>query len=172
MAWSGHQAKPLNLDLYKLHTNIQVRIGQKFTVSDLTLLNKYVNETFPEAFRTDLDPEEYFRQKSNHSTFEQKLMQLFFGSSSSVHGRVKRGISQSCPVTWVTEHQSTRNPPNIKMAVCNGQGTSCLSPGSGRPSCEPVTVSLAVLIFHGLNPAGTHVWGWEKQSVSTGCTCS
>ena len=161
IASSGHQAKPLNLELYKLHT--KVKIGEKFIVSDLALLNKYVNETFPEAFRTDLDPEEYFRIKSNQSTFEQKLLKLLFGASSSIHGRVKRGIRPSCPVTWVTEYQSTRNPSAIKMAVCNGQGTGCL--------CEQVTISLPVLRFHGLNPAGSEVWGWEKKSVPVACTC-
>ena len=170
MALSSREAKPLNLDLYKLHT--KVKIGEKLIVNNLTLLDKYINETFPEAFRTDLNPEAYFRLKSNYSTFEQKLLLLMGGTFSLSQGRVKRGISTSCPVSWMTDYQSTRSPSSIQMAVCNGPGTGCLSPGSRGPSCELLTISMAVLRFRGIDPAGNEVWQWEKQSVGIGCNCS
>ena len=147
-------------------------------IKDLTLLDKYVNESFPEAFRTDINPEEYFRVKSNHTSFEKKLFQLMTGSlssssSSSVQGRVKRGTdSSSCPVNWAVEYESTRKPSGIWKAICNGQGTTCLSPGSNRPSCEHFSVALPVMRFLGINPTGQQFWKWEKETVPVGCRCS
>ena len=171
IAWSCHEAKPLNLDLYRLYGS--VKIGQQLTVTNLTLLDKYVNETFPAAFRTELNPEEYFHLNSNHSTYEEKVLQLMMESSlSGQERRVKRGISSLCPVNWVVEYESTRNPSSIWQATCNGQGSTCRSPSSGRPSCEHLTSTIKVFRFLGVSPNGQQFWRRETKSLAVGCSCS
>ena len=146
--------------------------GQKLEITSLQQLKHHLNETVPQCMRTGIDPGQYFQLHNTNSTYEENLLHLMSQSLTSSSGRrVQRTINPSCPVNWVVDFQSTRFPPHIWKAVCNGQGTTCLSTQSRQPVCEELPVTWLVLRFLGVRPDGQQVWQWQRESVSVGCTC-
>ena len=170
LALNGYVAKPLNLDLYKLNT--ESKEGQRMVVTDLRQLNEHLNKTVPVAFRGKDNPENYFRSHNSSFTYEENLLRLLTKTLTTFEGRIKRAINPSCPVNWVIDFQSTRYPSHIWKAVCNGQGTSCLSAQSNQPACEENTISWSVLMFLGINQNGHQIWQWQEESIPIGCSCS
>ena len=167
---TGCVSKSFNLKLYKLHTSFHE--GQKLEVFTFEQLSRHSNETIPMALRSEKNPMEYFRLHDKNSTYEENLLHLMSGSLTPPGARVSREISSSCPVNWVIDFQSTRYPPHIWKAVCNGQGTTCLSSHSPHSICEEFSVSWLVLRFLGMKPNGHQIWQWQRESVPIGCSCS
>ena len=158
--WSGQDGKPLNLELYKLYSN--VRTGQEKMKTNLIMHSKYMKHIL--SVRTKPNPDEYSLRKSSHSKYKETKLNSKDGCVSSVQQKVKRGSRHLCLVKWVTDYQSTRTPSSIQMAICsNGGSTTC--------SCMQHNTTFQVRIYHGMNPnTGDPVLRLEKQSIPTDCT--
>lgn len=149
--------------------NLKFEVGKKFYVSSVAELREIVNATVPEALTSGATPPDYFKEKGVPSDSDM-LSNIVMTKDSRLRRKV-RSVTPSCPVSWVVNFEANRLPARIQKAVCNGQGTTCLS-SDGRPACEEIIYEYMVVRFHGLTSTGMQVWRYERQNVPVACTCS
>ena len=149
--------------------NPKFEVGKKFYVSSVAELREIVNSTVPEALTSGATPPEYFREQG--VTSDSDILSNIVMTRNSRLRRKVRSVTPSCPVSWVVNFEANRQPARIQKAVCNGQGTTCLS-NDGRPACEEIIFQYMVVRFYGLTSTGVQVWRYEKQDVPVACTCS
>lgn len=143
-------------------------VGETFYISNAEELKHLGNGTVPEALLANVSPPEYYKQQTYVS--ETDILSHLIESTDKKTKRNTRDISPSCPVIWVLSFEANRWPSRIYRAVCNGQGTTCLS-GNGQPSCEELLREIQIYRFLGITSSGQQIWRSEIQTVAVACTC-
>ena len=161
-----HVATSLPVEIPELRP--EAENGKIFHVSSVEELRQLGNGTVPEALLADVTPPEYYSQQAYVPKSD--MLSHLIAPSAKKGKRAARSVAPACPVTWVVSFDGYRWPPRINKAVCNGQGTTCLS-AHGHPSCKEYLVEFQVYRFLGITSSGAHVWRSEKEAVPVLCTC-
>ena len=141
--------------------------GEMFYISNAEELRHLGNGTVPQALLADVTPPQYYNQQN--ATSDSDILSHLVAPSSKK--RASRDVSSICPVTWVVSFEGNRWPTRISKAVCNGQGTTCLS-ANGHPSCEEYLMEVQIYRFLGITSNGQQIWRSERQTIPVACTCS
>ena len=160
-------ASSFPMEIPELKPNAE--IGEKFYLSSVEELKRLGNGTVPEALLADVTPPEYYKLQSQVAKSD--ILSHLIAPSNKKSRRSARNVAPSCPVSWVVNFDAYRWPARISKAVCNGQGTTCLS-SDGRPSCQELLMDFQTYRFLGLTASGVQVWRSEIIAVPVSCSCN
>ena len=146
--------------------------GKKFLISSLDELKAFGNGSIPASLLTDLSPPEYYKQHGGpqHDDVLAHIIAPLIKNNTG--HRSKRSMPVSCPVTYTVNYAGDRIPSMLQKAVCNLQGTTCLS-STGRASCEEISIMITVFKILGLSPSTNKLYvRATREALPIACSCA